>query len=88
MKEFWVNFNIYNYLGGRSAAFALFFTIVGSVFHWYGKLDATYITFAGVMQTMVMGRSVAEDAIVKPQTITNLMTVNKTTVAEEKPIAQ
>ena len=56
------NFNhVFNWLGGRSSAFALGFFVVGVVLAFLDKLTANYIAFAGALQTLVSARSVADD---------------------------
>lgn len=52
---------IYNWLGGRSSAYALGFFVVGVVLAFIDKLSANYIAFAGALQSLVAARSVADD---------------------------
>lgn len=46
---------------GRHTTFAILFSIVGSVFQWFHKLDATYVSFVTVMMGYILGHSVKED---------------------------
>lgn len=46
---------------GRHTFFAAIFSITGSVFQWFHKLDATYVSFVTVMMGFVLGHSVKED---------------------------
>ena len=48
-------------LGGRHTASVFFFSIVGTAFQYYHRLDSTYITFVTVMMGFVLGHSAKED---------------------------
>lgn len=37
------------------------FSAVGTVFHWFHRLDSTYITFVGVMMGYVTAKSIQDD---------------------------
>lgn len=54
---------IFDWVQGRTTAFLVFFAIVGTVFHWFHRLDGTYITFVGVIMGFVLGHSVKEDLL-------------------------
>lgn len=46
---------------GRHTLFAGAFFAVGTVFHWYHRLDATFIGFMATLMGFVFGHSVKED---------------------------
>lgn len=48
-------------LQGRHTAALLAFFISGNVFHYFHRLDSTYITFMTVFMGYVLGHSVKED---------------------------
>jgi hypothetical protein len=52
---------IYDWLGGKSIAFALWIFIVGSVLAFLGKLHTEYVALAGALQALIAARSVASD---------------------------
>ena len=53
--------SFFSSIGGRSTAFAVYFTIIGTVLQWFGKLDMQYIGLIAVVQALVLGHSVKED---------------------------
>ena len=54
------------YLQGRHTFFAAAFFVVGNVMHWFHRLDGTYITFMGTLMGFVLGHSVKEDMLNRP----------------------
>lgn len=52
---------ILNALQGRTTAFLIFFTVVGTVLQIVHRLDGTYIAFIGTIMGFVLGHSVKED---------------------------
>lgn len=46
---------------GRHTALALGFFTTGNIFHYLGRLDATYIGFMTTLMGFVLGHSVKED---------------------------
>jgi len=52
---------IYNWFGGKSIAFALWFFVAGTVLAFIDKLTPNYIAMAGALQTLIAVRSVASD---------------------------
>lgn len=53
--------SVYNWFGGRSTAFALWFFIVGVILAFQNKLSVNYIALAGALQTLIATRSIAGD---------------------------
>lgn len=53
--------NLLGYLQGRSTGFLIAFFIMGHVAHFLHRLDATYITYMGVIMGYVLGHSLKED---------------------------
>jgi hypothetical protein len=45
---------------GRHTTFTVFFATVGTILHWFHRLDTTYITFMGTLMTFVLGHSAKE----------------------------
>lgn len=56
---------------GRSTFFCLLFFVCGNVLHWFGRLDATYITFMGTLLGFVVGHSIKEDIFAARQRAAN-----------------
>lgn len=54
------------YLQGRHTAFAIAFFVSGNIFHWFHRLDTTYITFMGTLMGMVLGHSAQENYFKAP----------------------
>jgi len=54
---------LFSWLSGRTTAFCVGFFICGTVFHWFHRLDSTYITFMTVLMGFVIGHSVKEDLL-------------------------
>ena len=52
---------LFTWLAGRTTSFLAFFTTMGTIMHWFHRLDPTYITFIGVIMGFVLGHSVKED---------------------------
>ena len=52
---------VINFFCGRNTLMAIFFTIMGTILQWVGKLDMNYIMLIGVIQALVLGHSVKED---------------------------
>ncbi len=48
-------------LQGRHTAFALFFTLSGTVMAWFHRLDPNYVAFITVIQGWVFAHSYKED---------------------------
>jgi hypothetical protein len=46
---------------GRHTLFSAAFFVSGTAMHWAHRLDATYISFMGVLMGFVLGHSVKED---------------------------
>lgn len=53
--------SVTNWFGGKSVFFASVFTVVGIILAFLGKLTPNYIALAGAMQTLIAGRSIADD---------------------------
>ena len=53
--------SVYNWFGGRSTAFALWFFIIGTILAFQNKLSVNYIALAGALQTLIATRSIAGD---------------------------
>lgn len=49
------------WLQGRTTAFIIFFTITGTTFQFFHRLDSTFISFVTVIMGFVLGHSVKED---------------------------
>lgn len=54
-------FPIFNFLGGRATAFAIFFTIAGTTLAFMGHLDASYVALITAIQGLVFAHSWKED---------------------------
>lgn len=52
---------VYNWFGGRSTAFTLWFFVVGVILAFQDKLSVNYIALAGALQTIIATRSIAGD---------------------------
>jgi len=52
---------VYNWFGGKSVAFALWFFVVASILAFVNKLTANYVAVAGALQALIAARSVASD---------------------------
>lgn len=52
---------VYNWFGGRSSAFALWFFVAGTILAFIDKLSVNYIAMAGALQTIITTRSIADD---------------------------
>jgi hypothetical protein len=52
---------VINWLKGRSTMFAIYFTIMGTVMAWFGKLDPNFIMLIGAVQGLVIAHSAKED---------------------------
>lgn len=52
---------VFGALQGRTTTFLVFFALVGTVFHWFHRLDSTYIGFMTVVMTFVLGHSIKDD---------------------------
>jgi hypothetical protein len=61
MKKIWNAITGLVTSNGRTTAFLIFFTIVGTVLHILHRLDGTYIGFIGTIMGFVLGHSVKED---------------------------
>jgi len=53
--------SVFRSFQGRHTTAVAFFSIVGTIFHWFHRLDSTYITFITVMMGFVLGHSIKED---------------------------
>lgn len=53
--------SVYNWFGGRSTAFALWFFVVGVILVFQGKLDTNFIALGGALQAIIVTRSIAGD---------------------------
>lgn len=52
---------LFNALQGRTTTFLAFFTIMGTVMHWFHRLDGVYIGFVTVIMGYVLAKSVQDD---------------------------
>ncbi len=52
---------VYNWFGGRSTAFTLWFFVIGVILAFMDKLSVNYIALAGALQTIIATRSIAGD---------------------------
>ena len=52
---------IFNWLCGRHTAFAVFFTITGTVLACYNRLPMSYVALVGAIQSFVFAHSYKED---------------------------
>jgi hypothetical protein len=52
---------IFAYLSGRHTAFALFFTIMGTLMAWFHRLDPSYVALIGAIQSFVFAHSWKQD---------------------------
>lgn len=50
-------------LSGKHTAAVTLFSTVGTIMHWFHRLDSTYISFVTVMMGFVAGRSIQADLI-------------------------
>jgi hypothetical protein len=57
---------LFSALSGRTTTFSAAFFVIGNVLHWLHRLDATYISYMGVLMGFVIGHSIKED-ITKPK---------------------
>lgn len=57
---------IFSALSGRTTAFSGAFFVTGNVLHWMHRLDATYISYMGVLMGFVIGHSIKEDFLKGP----------------------
>lgn len=48
-------------LSGRHTAAVTLFSAIGTLFHWFHKLDGTYISFVTVMMGFVTAKSIQDD---------------------------
>ena len=53
--------SVFEKLQGRHTTAVFFFSTVGTIFHWFHRLDSTYIGFVATMMGFVLGHSVKED---------------------------
>ena len=51
---------------GRTTLFASAFFVMGNALHWFHRLDSTYIGFMSVLMGFILGHSVKEDLVSKP----------------------
>lgn len=52
---------IFNALQGRTTTFLAFFTLMGTIMHWFHRLDSTYMSFVGIVMGFVLAHSVKDD---------------------------
>jgi hypothetical protein len=52
---------VYNFVGGRHTAFALFFAGTGFYLAWAGKLTGEYVALITALQALILGHSIKED---------------------------
>lgn len=52
---------VFTALSGRTTAFSGAFFVAGNVLHFFHRLDATYISYMGVLMGFVIGHSIKED---------------------------
>jgi hypothetical protein len=52
---------LFNALSGRTTAFCGSFFVAGNVFHYFHRLDGTYIAFMTALLGIIVGHSVKED---------------------------
>lgn len=57
---------IFKWLSGRTTAFCVAFFFTGTALHLFHRLDATYISFMGVLLSAVIGHSIKEDTLTPP----------------------
>lgn len=57
---------LFQWLSGRTTTFCVLFFVGGNVLHWFHRLDSTYITFMTVLMGFVIGHSIKEDVMAKP----------------------
>jgi hypothetical protein len=60
---------VFNALQGRTTAFLVFFAIIGTVFHLLHRLDATYMSFVGLIMGFVLAHSVKDDIQTKAMAV-------------------
>lgn len=54
-------------LQGRHTAAAAVFSFVGTILHFYHRLDSSYIQFVGMMMGFIFAHSLKEDVTDKSQ---------------------
>ena len=62
---------LFHWCQGRSTTFCAMFFITGTGLHLLHRLDATYISFMGVLLGAVIGHSVKEDLLTPAAGVTN-----------------
>lgn len=53
--------NIFKALEGRHTAFCVGFFVMGNVMHFMHRLDATYLSFLGILMGFVLGHATQEN---------------------------
>lgn len=53
--------NLTDKFAGRHTTAVTAFSFIGTVMHWFHRLDTTYITFVGVMMGYVTAKSIQDD---------------------------
>lgn len=59
---------LFHWAQGRTTFFCLAFFVTGTGLHLAHRLDATYISFMGVLLGAVIGHSIKEDTLTPPVT--------------------
>ena len=53
--------SFFSFFQGRATAFAIYFTIIGTILVFKHALTANFVAFVGAIQALVVGHSLKED---------------------------